>query len=75
MILKIRAEFLSSITANTIVVQMPLPKYTTRYVSSSRKKLSRKLNIDKPAKKNYLVYGIENDSELILTLLPYLIQS
>ncbi|KAL3504864.1 hypothetical protein ACH5RR_034705 [Cinchona calisaya] len=29
-ILKIRAEFLSNITANTVVVQMPLPKYTTR---------------------------------------------
>lgn len=28
--LKIRAEFPSSISANTIVVQMPLPKYTTR---------------------------------------------
>ncbi|KAF2298739.1 hypothetical protein GH714_026357 [Hevea brasiliensis] len=29
-ILKISAEFPSSITANTIAVQMPLPKYTTR---------------------------------------------
>ncbi|KAK9743402.1 hypothetical protein RND81_03G236500 [Saponaria officinalis] len=29
-ILKIRAEFLSSATANTILVQMPLPSYTTR---------------------------------------------
>ncbi|XVE95195.1 hypothetical protein REPUB_Repub02eG0075500 [Reevesia pubescens] len=29
-ILKVRAEFPSNITANTIVVQMPLPKYTTR---------------------------------------------
>ncbi|KAA8528352.1 hypothetical protein F0562_035707 [Nyssa sinensis] len=29
-ILKIRAEFASSITANTIVVQMPLPTYTAR---------------------------------------------
>lgn len=29
-ILKIRAEFPSTITANTIVVQMALPKYTTR---------------------------------------------
>jgi AP-4 complex subunit mu-1 len=29
-ILKIRAEFPSSITANTIVIQMPLPTYTTR---------------------------------------------
>ncbi|KAL5558509.1 hypothetical protein UlMin_034720 [Ulmus minor] len=29
-ILKIYAEFPSTITANTIVVQMPLPKYTTR---------------------------------------------
>ncbi|KAA8538174.1 hypothetical protein F0562_027782 [Nyssa sinensis] len=29
-ILKIHAEFSSSITANTIVVQMPLPTYTTR---------------------------------------------
>ncbi|KAL6960188.1 AP-4 complex subunit mu [Sarracenia purpurea var. burkii] len=29
-ILKIRAEFASSITANTILVQMPLPTYTTR---------------------------------------------
>ncbi|KAF5740156.1 AP-4 complex subunit mu [Tripterygium wilfordii] len=29
-ILKIRAEFPSSITANTIAIQMPLPKYTTR---------------------------------------------
>ncbi|WCJ24730.1 AP-4 complex subunit mu [Euphorbia peplus] len=29
-ILKISAEFPSSITANTIIVQMPLPKYTTR---------------------------------------------
>ncbi|KAJ9166480.1 hypothetical protein P3X46_021228 [Hevea brasiliensis] len=29
-ILKISAEFSSSITTNTIVVQMPLPKYTTR---------------------------------------------
>ncbi|KAJ9674789.1 hypothetical protein PVL29_023989 [Vitis rotundifolia] len=31
-ILKVRAEFPSSITANTIQVQMPLPPYTTRYV-------------------------------------------
>ncbi|XP_030935612.1 AP-4 complex subunit mu isoform X2 [Quercus lobata] len=29
-IIKVRAEFSSSITANTIMVQMPLPKYTTR---------------------------------------------
>ncbi|PIA46463.1 hypothetical protein AQUCO_01500183v1 [Aquilegia coerulea] len=29
-ILKVRAEFPSTITANTIVVQMPLPKHTTR---------------------------------------------
>ncbi|GAV73640.1 Adap_comp_sub domain-containing protein/Clat_adaptor_s domain-containing protein [Cephalotus follicularis] len=29
-IFKVYAEFPSSITANTIVVQMPLPKYTTR---------------------------------------------
>ncbi|OMO57624.1 Clathrin adaptor, mu subunit [Corchorus olitorius] len=29
-ILKVRAEFPSNITANTIVVQMPLPKYTSR---------------------------------------------
>ncbi|GFS44080.1 clathrin adaptor complexes medium subunit family protein [Actinidia rufa] len=29
-ILKIRAEFASSITANTIIVQMPLPTYTAR---------------------------------------------
>nr|XP_025610412.1 AP-4 complex subunit mu isoform X3 [Arachis hypogaea] len=29
-ILKVRAEFASSITANTIKVQMPLPKYTNR---------------------------------------------
>ncbi|GKV33583.1 hypothetical protein SLEP1_g42072 [Rubroshorea leprosula] len=29
-ILKVRAEFASSITANTVVVQMPLPKYTIR---------------------------------------------
>lgn len=29
--LKLSAEFASSITANTIKVQMPLPKYTTRY--------------------------------------------
>lgn len=29
-IIKVRAEFSSSITANTIVVQMPLPKYTAR---------------------------------------------
>ncbi|KAK4599841.1 hypothetical protein RGQ29_009760 [Quercus rubra] len=29
-ILKVRAEFASSITANTILVQMPLPAYTTR---------------------------------------------
>ncbi|KAK3024924.1 hypothetical protein RJ639_043239 [Escallonia herrerae] len=29
-ILKIRAEFSPSVTANTIVVQMPLPAYTTR---------------------------------------------
>ncbi|KAG2698545.1 hypothetical protein I3760_07G155500 [Carya illinoinensis] len=29
-ILKVRAEFSSSITANTILVQMPLPTYTTR---------------------------------------------
>ncbi|XP_075654676.1 AP-4 complex subunit mu-like [Castanea sativa] len=29
-ILKVRAEFASSITANTILVQMPLPTYTTR---------------------------------------------
>nr|APA20233.1 clathrin adaptor complexes medium subunit family protein [Populus tomentosa] len=29
-ILKVSAEFPSSITANTIIVQMPLPKYTTR---------------------------------------------
>ncbi|KAF2299783.1 hypothetical protein GH714_003333 [Hevea brasiliensis] len=29
-IFKISAEFSSSITTNTIVVQMPLPKYTTR---------------------------------------------
>ncbi|GFZ10267.1 clathrin adaptor complexes medium subunit family protein [Actinidia rufa] len=32
-ILKIRAEFASSVTANTIIVQMPLPTYTTRYFS------------------------------------------
>lgn len=30
-IIKIRAEFPSNITANTILVQMPLPKYTSRY--------------------------------------------
>ncbi|KAE8056956.1 hypothetical protein FH972_013686 [Carpinus fangiana] len=29
-IIKVRAEFSSSITANTIMVMMPLPKYTTR---------------------------------------------
>ncbi|KAK2659893.1 hypothetical protein Ddye_006426 [Dipteronia dyeriana] len=29
-IIKVSAEFSSSITANTIVVEMPLPKYTTR---------------------------------------------
>ncbi|KAL2498071.1 AP-4 complex subunit mu [Abeliophyllum distichum] len=29
-ILKIRAEFPSSVTANTIVIEMPLPTYTTR---------------------------------------------
>ncbi|GMI91004.1 adaptor protein-4 mu-adaptin [Hibiscus trionum] len=29
-IIKVRAEFPSNITANTVVVQMPLPKYTTR---------------------------------------------
>ncbi|XP_044510251.1 AP-4 complex subunit mu-like isoform X2 [Mangifera indica] len=29
-IIKINAEFSSNITANTIVVEMPLPKYTTR---------------------------------------------
>ncbi|XP_074333237.1 AP-4 complex subunit mu-like [Apium graveolens] len=29
-ILKIRAEFASSINANTIAVQMPLPAYTSR---------------------------------------------
>ncbi|XP_020581804.1 AP-4 complex subunit mu-like isoform X1 [Phalaenopsis equestris] len=29
-IIKIRADFLSSINANTITVQMPVPKYTTR---------------------------------------------
>lgn len=29
-ILKVRADFASSITANTIAVHMPLPKYTTR---------------------------------------------
>ncbi|KAF5455873.1 hypothetical protein F2P56_025405 [Juglans regia] len=29
-ILKVRAEFSSNITANTILVQMPLPTYTTR---------------------------------------------
>ncbi|XP_074263586.1 AP-4 complex subunit mu-like [Silene latifolia] len=29
-ILKIRAEFAASVTANTIVVQMPLPTYTSR---------------------------------------------
>nr|ALO18842.1 AP-4 complex subunit [Lilium davidii var. unicolor] len=29
-ILKVRAEFLPSVTANTISVQMPLPSYTTR---------------------------------------------
>ncbi|KAK8625793.1 hypothetical protein V6N13_056951 [Hibiscus sabdariffa] len=29
-VLKIRAEFPSNITANTVVVEMPLPKYTTR---------------------------------------------
>ncbi|KAF8411373.1 hypothetical protein HHK36_003922 [Tetracentron sinense] len=29
-ILKVRAEFSSSITANTVIVQMPLPTYTTR---------------------------------------------
>ncbi|GMY06975.1 AP-4 complex subunit mu isoform X1 [Fagus crenata] len=29
-IIKVRAEFSSSITANTIMVQMPLPKYTAR---------------------------------------------
>ncbi|XP_047327263.1 AP-4 complex subunit mu-like [Impatiens glandulifera] len=29
-ILKVRAEFASNITANTIQVQMPLPKYTSR---------------------------------------------
>ena len=31
--IKVRAEFSSSITANTIMVQMPLPKYTTRSYS------------------------------------------
>ncbi|KAG6784341.1 hypothetical protein POTOM_010032 [Populus tomentosa] len=31
-ILKVSAEFPSSITANTIIVQMPLPKYTTRSI-------------------------------------------
>ncbi|TYI21439.1 hypothetical protein ES332_A06G036800v1 [Gossypium tomentosum] len=29
-ILKVRAEFPSNITANTVVLEMPLPKYTTR---------------------------------------------
>ncbi|KAL0911915.1 hypothetical protein M5K25_017851 [Dendrobium thyrsiflorum] len=29
-IIKIRADFSSSVTGNTIVVQMPVPKYTTR---------------------------------------------
>lgn len=29
-ILKVRAEFASSVTANTILVQMPLPSYTSR---------------------------------------------
>ncbi|KAK9271463.1 hypothetical protein L1049_027054 [Liquidambar formosana] len=29
-IIKVRAEFSSSIIANTIIIQMPLPKYTTR---------------------------------------------
>ncbi|KAB1209719.1 AP-4 complex subunit mu [Morella rubra] len=33
-IIKIRAEFSSSITANTIMVMMPLPKYTIRYCSN-----------------------------------------
>ncbi|THF96596.1 hypothetical protein TEA_010077 [Camellia sinensis var. sinensis] len=32
-ILKIHAEFASTITANTIQVQMPLPMYTSRYCS------------------------------------------
>ncbi|KAK9088042.1 hypothetical protein Syun_030436 [Stephania yunnanensis] len=29
-ILKVRADFSSNITANTVAIQMPLPKYTTR---------------------------------------------
>ncbi|CAI8585820.1 unnamed protein product [Vicia faba] len=37
-LLKLSAEFASSITANTIKVQMPLPKYTTRGLSPQKKK-------------------------------------
>lgn len=32
-ILKVRAEFPQNISANTVVVQMPVPKYTSRYLS------------------------------------------
>ncbi|KAF6152836.1 hypothetical protein GIB67_025854 [Kingdonia uniflora] len=38
-ILKVRAEFSSNITANTVVVQMPLPKYTTRLDDTHKKKV------------------------------------
>jgi len=31
-ILKIRADFSPSVTANTVAVQMPLPSYTTRLI-------------------------------------------
>lgn len=30
-IIKVRAEFPSSVTANTILLEMPLPAYTSRY--------------------------------------------
>ncbi|KAH6815848.1 hypothetical protein C2S53_005604 [Perilla frutescens var. hirtella] len=49
-ILKIRAEFPSSITANTILVEMPLPTYTTRSIALlnlclKRQKSQKKLQL------------------------------
>ncbi|KAK7845730.1 ap-4 complex subunit mu [Quercus suber] len=52
--IKVRAEFSSSITANTIMVQMPLPKYTT----------SRNLSI------NHIVGGSEHTLRAKLTFSP-----
>ncbi|KAK3423475.1 hypothetical protein EUGRSUZ_F00417 [Eucalyptus grandis] len=52
-IIKVRAEFSSSITANTIVVQMPLPKYTTReIVGGSENTLRAKLSFSQESHGN-----------------------